>query len=116
MKVTKTFIKAVCAVLESNNAAWGIEIENQSETEWNLTFENSNCIKIEMFFSEYSKDCIIGAYDTHGNYKWFCTMKLEKQTRDNFFYYIHGVLRTIDDEMCKINDAIWEKENATSAE
>lgn len=112
MKVTKTFVKAVLAVLESNNHAWSAEIKQYSDTIWILTFENTNSIKIEMYFT--SSECVIGAFDSRDNYKWYCSMQLEKQSRDNFFYYIHGVLRTIDDDMCKINDRIWEEENASS--
>ena len=117
MKVTKTFIKCLATTLEQTNTAFGTEIENQSETEWNITFENSNCIKIEIFFSSYSNNCIIGAYDSRGNYKWFCSYNdLAKVSRDYFFFCLAKQLHIIDDEMCRINDAIWEEENATSAE
>ena len=112
MKITKTFVKAVLAVLESNNAAWGAEIECQGGDIWNLTFENSNSIKIEIYLSEEENLCIINAYNCENCCKWFCTMKTEKITRDYFFYHLHDVMHTIDDEICKENDRIWEQRTA----
>ena len=111
MKVTKSFINALVTVLEYRNTAFGLEVENQSVTEWNVTFENGNSIKTEIYFSAETEICTIGAIDVNGKYHWFSNYRLEKMSRDVFFFTLAETLRTIDDEMCKVNDAIWESKN-----